>query len=307
MLAIHDLAHRYAGAARPALEGVSLQAARGSILGLLGPNGAGKSTLIAHLTGSLPVTQGRIEIDGQPLSAVRRAHPTRIAVAPQDFAFYPLLTVRENLACFAGVAGLRGALRDERIEACLAFARLEEFAGTRAQALSGGLKRRLNFALALLAEPQLLLFDEPTVGVDPQTRAFLLDAVRQLARQGTAVVYTSHYMEEIEAVADRVVILDHGRVLREGSLVALLAEGAHRLQLRCEGLDVAVLCDLLTPFGEATLSHGEWTLALHREAQPGAAMLALESAGVRVLRASYGHRNLEQLFMQLTHRSLRDD
>lgn len=305
LLRVSGLRKRYK--ARTVVKDVSFQVGSGEVVGLLGPNGAGKSTLIAHLTGGLAVAQGRIEIDGQPLAAVRRTHPTRIAVAPQDFAFYPLLTVRENLACFAGVAGLHGAQRGERIEACLAFARLEEFAGTRAQALSGGLKRRLNFALALLAEPQLLLFDEPTVGVDPQTRAFLLDAVRQLARQGTAVVYTSHYMEEIEAVADRVVIMDHGKVLREGTLAALLAEGAHRLQLRCDGLDVAVLRDLLSPFGEATLSHGEWSLSLRRDAQPGAVLTALESAGVRVLRASYGHRNLEQLFMQLTHRSLRDD
>jgi ABC-2 type transport system ATP-binding protein len=307
MLQIRDLGFRYPRADKPALDGVSLQAQRGRVLGLLGPNGAGKTTLISHLAGLLPVRQGEILVDGLPLQAVRRREPSRIAVAPQEYAFYPMLDVRENLACFGAAGRLSGPRLAQRIEACLAFAQLERFAATRADRLSGGLKRRLNLAIALLPEPELMLFDEPTVGVDPQSRAFVLEAIRSLATQGAAVIYTSHYMEEIEAIADDVVILDHGKVLRDGALAALLAEGAMQLSLTAEGIDPAALLALLSRFG--TPEHQGDRLALQVAAPhtPAAVLAAVEAAGARVRQADFGRYNLEQLFMALTHRSLRDD
>jgi ABC-2 type transport system ATP-binding protein len=307
MLQIRDLGFRYPRADKPALDGVSLQAQRGRVLGLLGPNGAGKTTLISHLAGLLPVRQGEILVDGLPLQAVRRREPARIAVAPQEYAFYPMLDVRENLACFGAAGRLSGARLAQRIEACLAFAQLERFAATRADRLSGGLKRRLNLAIALLPEPELMLFDEPTVGVDPQSRAFVLEAIRSLATQGAAVIYTSHYMEEIEAIADDVVILDHGKVLRDGTLAALLAEGAMQLSLAADGIDPAALLALLSRFG--TPEHRGDRLALQVVAPhtPAAVLAAVEAAGARVRQAAFGRYNLEQLFMALTHRSLRDD
>ncbi|HMC13221.1 MAG TPA: ABC transporter ATP-binding protein, partial [Gallionellaceae bacterium] len=210
MLAIRNLSYRYPHTENPALTGVSLNAERGQILGLLGPNGAGKTTLISHLSGILQVQKGDISIDSLPLAVVRRNTPTRIAVAPQEYAFYPMLTAKENLECFAAACGLHGDRKRRRIGECLAFSRLERFAQVRAERLSGGLKRRLNLAIALLPEPELILLDEPTVGVDPQSRAFLLDAVKALANNGAAVIYTSHYMEEIEAIANRVIIIDDG-------------------------------------------------------------------------------------------------
>lgn len=224
MLAIRQLSYRYPAAEAAALDDVSFEAFRGEVLGLLGPNGAGKTTLIAHLAGLLNIQRGEITLDGKALAAERARQPTRIAIAPQEYAFYPSLTVTENLDCFAGVGGLAGAERKARIAECLAFAQIERYARTRADRLSGGLKRRLNLAIALLHRPELLLFDEPTVGVDPQSRAFLLDAVRKLAQSGCAVIYTSHYMEEVEAIADRVVFLDEGRVVKQGGLAELLAE-----------------------------------------------------------------------------------
>ncbi|HEY0635358.1 MAG TPA: ABC transporter ATP-binding protein, partial [Gammaproteobacteria bacterium] len=168
MLSIRNLAFRYPHSERPALAGVSFDIQRGEVLGLLGPNGAGKTTLIAHLSGTLPVQQGEITLDGEPLATIRRKNPTRIAIAPQEYAFYPMLTVHENLACFAAAAQLSGARKQQRIEDSLAFAQLERYARTRAAHLSGGLKRRLNLAIALLPEPEMVLLDEPTVGVDPQ-------------------------------------------------------------------------------------------------------------------------------------------
>lgn len=224
MLAIRQLGYRYPTAAVAALADVSFSAERGQVLGLLGPNGAGKTTLTALLAGLLEIQQGEIAIDGEPLAAARARKPTRIAIAPQEYAFYPSLTVVENLDCFAGVGGLTGSGRKARIADCLAFAQIERYASIRADRLSGGLKRRLNLAIALLHQPELLLLDEPTVGVDPQSRAFLLDAVRKLAQSGCAVIYTSHYMEEIETIADRVVFLDEGRVVKQGALEELLVE-----------------------------------------------------------------------------------
>jgi ABC-2 type transport system ATP-binding protein len=307
MLQIRDLGFRYPRADKPALDGVTLQAQRGRVLGLLGPNGAGKTTLISHLAGLLPVRSGEILVDGEPLETMRRRSPTRIAVAPQEYAFYPMLDVRENLACFGAAGRLAGARLAQRIEACLAFAQLERFAATRADRLSGGLKRRLNLAIALLPEPELMLFDEPTVGVDPQSRAFVLDAIRSLATQGAAVIYTSHYMEEIEAIADDVVILDHGKVLRDGTLQALLAEGATQLSLAADGIDGEALQALLSRFGAPEPRGDRVALSVAAPHTPAAVLAAVEAAGARVRQAEFGRYNLEQLFMALTHRSLRDD
>ncbi len=305
MLTIENLSYRYPKAAAAALDGVSLQARRGAVLGLLGPNGAGKTTLISHLSGLLAVQGGQILIDEQLLAAVRAKTPTRIAVAPQEYAFYPMLSVTENLECFAAAGRLVGARRSERVAACLAFAQLERFAATRADQLSGGLKRRLNLAIALLPEPELLLFDEPTVGVDPQSRAFVLDAIRTLAKAGAAVIYASHYMEEIEAMAEHVVILDHGRVLRAGRLDELLAQDSGVLTLAADGIATEELTALLGRFGTVQALGERWQL--HSATPPAAVLAALDAAGARVRHAEFGRANLEQLFLALTHRSLRDE
>ena len=190
--------------------------------------------------------------------------------------------------------------------ACIAFAQLERYAKVRAHQLSGGLKRRLNLAIALLHEPELLLLDEPTAGVDPQSRAFLLEAVKQLAQSGCAVIYTSHYMEEVEFIAHRVVILDHGQVLREGPLAQLLADGGTLLHVAIADISDAALTELLAPFGVVTLQAGVAQLALAPQHTPTAALAAIEAAGLTIQHANFGRYNLEHLFMTLTRRSLRD-
>jgi ABC-2 type transport system ATP-binding protein len=306
MLSIRNLSFRYPTASVAALTEVSLDALRGEVLGLLGPNGAGKTTLIAHLSGLLPLQRGDITIDQSPLAAERARRPTRIAVAPQEYAFYPSLSVTENLACFAGVGDLSGSEKKSRIAECLAFAQLERYATVRAERLSGGLKRRLNLAIALLHRPELMLFDEPTVGVDPQSRAFLLQAIKQLAQDGCAVIYTSHYMEEVEAIADRVVILDQGRVLKQGALNELLNESGTLLQLAVEGEEVERLQTLLSPFGVVTRQGAGVQLTLASRRSFATAIAAVEAAGLVVSHARFGDADLEQLFMSLTHHSLRD-
>ena len=306
MLSIRNLAYRYPQSESPALAGVSFDIQRGEVLGLLGPNGAGKTTLIAHLSGALPLQQGEITFDGEPLARVRRKTPTRIAIAPQEYAFYPMLTVRENLDCFAAAAGLRGVRKQQRIAACIEFSQLERYTGTRAAHLSGGLKRRLNLAIALLPEPEMLLLDEPTVGVDPQSRAFLLDAVRSLAQSGTTLLYTSHYMEEIEAIASHVVIIDGGKVLISGTLDELLREESPQVRLHVELLSGEALQPLLARFGKAERFGAEWQVTLLQNETPARLLGAIEEAGGKVRHASFGRGDLEHLFMTLTRRSLRD-
>jgi ABC-2 type transport system ATP-binding protein len=306
MLAIRNLSFRYPTANVPALCDVSFEAHRGEVLGLLGPNGAGKTTLIAHLAGLLPLQSGDIAVDQQALAQVRARQPTRIAVAPQEYAFYPSLSVAENLACFAGVGDLSRSEKKSRIADCLAFAQLERYATVHANRLSGGLKRRLNLAIALLHRPELLLFDEPTVGVDPQSRAFILQAIKQLARDGCAVIYTSHYMEEVEAIADSVVILDQGVVLTQGALVELLNASGTQLQLALEGGQPERLQTLLSHFGDVTLQGGGVQLTLPSRRSLAAVIAAVDDAGLVVSQARFGHADLEQLFMSLTRHSLRD-
>jgi ABC-2 type transport system ATP-binding protein len=306
MLSIHKLSFRYPTADAAALTDVSLEAQRGQILGLLGPNGAGKTTLIAHLSGQVTLQSGSISINQQSLAELRAQRPTRIAVAPQEYAFYTSLTVAENLACFAGVGRLSGSDQKLRVTDCLAFAQLERYAKVRADHLSGGLKRRLNLAIALLHRPELLLFDEPTVGVDPQSRAFLLQAIEQLARDGCTVIYTSHYMEEVQAIADRVVILDQGRVLAQGSLTELLSGHGTRLQMEVEGGEVARLKAALTAFGEVSDYATGQQVTLASRQHFAQAIAAVHAAGLVVSHAQFGKTDLEQVFMSLTHHSLRD-
>jgi ABC-2 type transport system ATP-binding protein len=193
---------------------VSVTLSRGEALGLLGPNGSGKSTLISILIGLRAPQRGSVRGIGD-------AAPVT-AWVPQEYAFYPQLTCRENLGFFVSMLNLDKARRAARIEQVVAACRLEEFADKQARHCSGGVRRRLNIAIALLQQPDILLLDEPTVGVDPQSRAFLLDQVSRLAQQGTAVVYATHYKEEVASVCNRILLLDHGKVLANGDLQTLL-------------------------------------------------------------------------------------
>jgi len=214
MLAAEGLVYRYPRQTEPALQGVDLRLARRQAVGLLGPNGSGKSTLINLLIGLRTPQSGRIT------HASRRA-PV-IAWVPQDYAFYHELSCRENLRLFAGMLDLPAVEADRRVEASLASCMLNEFAHHCARHCSGGVRRRLNLSIALLQQPEVLLLDEPTTGVDPQSRAFLLDRVRELVSAGTSVLYATHYMEEVSAVCSHIVLLNNGRLLASGDLATLL-------------------------------------------------------------------------------------
>lgn len=214
LVAATGLVYRYPGQEAAALDGVDLRLERGQAVGLLGPNGSGKSTLISLLAGLRVPQQGRIDL----ATADRRS----IAWVPQEYAFYPDLTCLENLRFFAAMLPVEAAEATRRIDAAIASCMLGEFAARRARHCSGGVRRRLNLAISLLQQPEVLLLDEPTAGVDPQSRAFLLDRVQELVAGGTAVLYATHYMEEVSAVCSDIVLLDHGHVLAVGKLATLL-------------------------------------------------------------------------------------
>jgi len=289
------------------LRKISLEIPAGGIFGLLGPNGAGKTTLISILAGQLRGATGRIAVGDEPLQRLRRRRPQCLGLVPQEYAFYPMLTGVENLRFFGGVQGLGGARLKQRIDAVAAFARIENVLGRRAGQLSGGLKRRLNFAIGLLTGPEILLLDEPTVGVDPQSRAFLLDSIRSLAGTGKIILYTSHYMEEVQAICDRVGIIDHGRVLVSGALPEVLRDGSGVLKLRLRApLPATLAADWRARYALQDTGAAAYSLRPPDAAAVAQVIEAARSAGCEPLAIRYGQRDLEQLFMQLTHRSLRD-
>ena len=302
-LILNGVSHRYRGSPAAALDGVSLNIPDGGVFGLLGPNGAGKTTLISLLCGLLDLTHGEITLDGEALARVRAADPARIALVPQDYAFYPMLGVAENLRFFGGALGLSGARLRQRCDAAIAFARLEQVTGKRAETLSGGLRRRLNLAIGLLGEPRLLLLDEPTVGVDPQSRSFLLESIAGLPASGTTVIYTTHYMAEVEAICQRLAILDQGKVLAAGTLGELLDSNAPTLELRLDRPLPAALMEKYRARQNGPLDFG---LFLPSTAALPELLAALASAGCEVRHLALGRQNLEQVFMRLTRRSLRD-
>lgn len=303
MLRIDGVSYRYHNTETPALREISLTIPAGGVYGLLGPNGAGKTTLISLLAGLLTAGSGEISLNGQPLAAARAANPRAIALVPQDYAFYPMLTVSENLRFFGGVLGLSGAEQKTQSAAAIAFARLEHVVGKRADQLSGGLRRRLNLAIGLLGRPQLLLLDEPTVGVDPQSRHFLLDAIAALPAAGTSVIYTSHYMEEVEAICPQVAIIDQGQVLVDGALADLLRSPEPLLELT---LDRPLPAELGKRYAARHDGALKYCLRLPSTAALPRLLDELAAAACTVHQLNLGQHNLEQVFMQLTHRSLRD-
>lgn len=224
LLQARSLAKTYG--TRRVVDDVSLDLVPGRVLGLLGPNGAGKSTVVSMLCGLLTPDSGTLYLDGQALDprdeAQARRLKARIGLVPQDLALYEDLSARANLELFGALYGLDRATRRRRADEALQLVGLADRTGDKPATFSGGMKRRLNIACALVHDPDILLFDEPTVGVDPQSRNAIFDALRVLQQRGKALLYTTHYMEEAERLCDRIVIVDQGRVLAADTLDGLL-------------------------------------------------------------------------------------
>jgi ABC-2 type transport system ATP-binding protein len=223
-LQVRDLVKVYRGAHRAAVDGLTFRLEEGEIFGLLGPNGAGKTTAISVLCTLLRPTSGSISVGGIDLTADPRQVRRLIGLVPQEIALYPRLSARENLRYFGRLHGLHGSELAGRIGEALATVGLQEHADREVGLFSGGMKRRANLAAGILHRPRILFLDEPTVGVDPQSRSLILDYLAGLRATGTTVVYTTHYMEEAQQLCSRVAVMDGGRIIAEGPPAELMAK-----------------------------------------------------------------------------------
>ncbi len=203
------------------LKGINFEVHQGEILCILGPNGAGKSTTINILTAALGSDEGSIYFKDTPISKVLRSYKQSIGIVPQEIALYEELSAERNLSFFASLYGLYGNKLKEAVEEALEFAGLKERRMDKVKTFSGGMKRRLNIACAIAHHPELVIMDEPTVGIDPQSRNHILSSIKELQAQGMTVIYTTHYMEEVEAISSRIIIMDHGAVIAEGTKESL--------------------------------------------------------------------------------------
>ncbi len=300
MIAIRNLSKSY-GTIK-ALDQLELEIGKGVVFGLLGPNGAGKTTLVSILNGLLDFDTGEIEVFGMELKTNISAIRKRSAFIPQALALYDNLSVIENLRFFAGIQKVSGPELRASLDYAISVNRLEAILEQRAKTLSGGQKRRLNIAIGLLNNPELLYFDEPTVGIDPESRNQILETIRACKNDAKTVIYTSHYMPEIEKICDEVAIIDHGRIALQGRLESLLQEEktdsvvfellySSRLQLE----KIARQNEDLEVVDAATL-----LLVRQNAMQVGRLLEILEREHIAIKQVRYGTTNLEALFLRLT-------
>jgi ABC-2 type transport system ATP-binding protein len=291
-----------------ALDGVSFDVKEGEIFGLLGPNGAGKTTLLSIVSCLLEPTAGEARILDRAVRRSDRELRRHIGIVPQELAIYSELSARENLLFFGGLYGMRGADLEGSVVGILKAVGLEDRGRQRAGTFSGGMKRRLNLGAALVHRPQLLLLDEPTTGVDPQSRNHIFEEVRGLNAQGVTIVYTSHYMEEVQALCPRIGIIDHGRLIACDALPNLLQQLTGLIRFRVPVLTPA-LRERLKQLPEVRLAEANETCALEcRDVKTALLQLVaiLNEQQTELTSLEIEEPNLEHVFLHLTGRALRD-
>ena len=294
-----------------AVDDVSFTIEQGEVFGLLGPNGAGKTTTISMISCLIDPTAGSITVDGNEVGTAPGAVKAALGVVPQEIALYPTLTAAENLTFWGQMYGLSGGALKKAVAEALELAGLADRAKERIEKYSGGMKRRINIAAGILHKPRVLLMDEPTVGIDPQSRNHILETVKQLNASGMTVLYTSHYMEEVEYLCDRIAIMDHGKIIASGTLnelrdvvggmdvvdvkVTEVTDRVLELAREIEGVKQADRTDgaiqVLTPGSGSIL---------------GTLVATLECEGAHVTSITVTEPNLESVFLHLTGKSLRD-
>jgi ABC-2 type transport system ATP-binding protein len=307
ILEVHDLRKRYGPTV--ALNGVSFPVAAGEMFGLLGPNGAGKTTLLSILSCLLGSDTGEARVLGRKVTPRDRELRRDIGIVPQELALYGELTARENLTFFGRLYGVTGTELRRRVAAVLDAVGLADRADARVDTFSGGMKRRLNLGAALVHRPRLLLLDEPTVGIDPQSRNHIFEEVRRLNADGVTVVYTSHYMEEVQALCPRVGIMDHGRLIACDTVPALVRQMEGLIRFRVSRLTPA-LRDRLKGLPDARLIERDGP-DLELECRDVKATLVrlvaeLNEAHEELIGLETEEPNLERVFLHLTGRALRD-
>jgi ABC-2 type transport system ATP-binding protein len=309
VLDARDLVRRYGDLT--AVDGVSFHIDPGETYGLLGPNGAGKTTTISMAAGLIPADSGSVTVAGLAMGPREVDVKRQIGLVPQDLAIYPELSARENLAFFGRLQGLRGKPLARRIDEVLELIALSDRATEATKKYSGGMKRRLNIGIALLHRPTLLILDEPTVGVDPQSRNAILESVEALSVEGMAVLYTTHYMEEAERLCDRIAIVDSGRIQAEGTrseLITLIGGMDHvRLAGAGQMAAAATAVRALPAVEQVAAEHHALTLTV-RDAPTAVAgiVTTATAAGMTLSEVEITRPDLESVFLHLTGKALRD-
>ncbi len=296
-----------------AVRGVSFKIKEGEIYSLLGPNGAGKTTTISMLTGLISPTGGDAYINGFSVCNEVNSVKKVIGVVPQEIALYPTISASENLFFWGKMLGLRGQFLKTRVDAALEIAGLVERAKDRVETFSGGMKRRLNIAVGLLNEPKIIFMDEPTVGIDPQSRRRILDTVKLLNEEGMAVLYTTHYMEEAEELSNRIGIIDHGQLIAQGTQEELTRQIGEldtlRFKLsRMENLNLCIENLLKLPLVKNVFGEEEYLVVQVHKANLAlpAIIEHLVNKGAKINSLNIEEPNLEALFLNLTGRALRN-
>jgi ABC-2 type transport system ATP-binding protein len=288
-----------------AVDGVSLTLKAGECLGLLGPNGAGKSTLIRGIVGRVVPDAGRIAVLGFAAGSTEAREA--LGWVPQELAIYPRLSCRENLESFGRYHGLKGGRLAEQVAWCLKWASLEDRAGDPAKNLSGGMKRRLNMAAGIIHKPRVVLMDEPTVGVDPQSRNRIFEMIEALRGQGASIVYTTHYMEEAERLCDRIAIIDHGRIIAEGTNADLVRDAfgtRSQVLARFAGAGAEIADWVERRGGRMVDATAQFTV--ERSTEIAGLLDDAAKDGLELEDVSLRRPNLESVFLHLTGRELRD-
>jgi ABC-2 type transport system ATP-binding protein len=305
MLALRSVTKRYGPIT--ALDNVSLDIAPGEFFGLLGPNGAGKSTLMSLVAGLRAPDAGTLTLEDQPITAAASAARRNLGLVPQTNALFMELTAEENLRIFGELQGLRGATLRTRLDEAFAAAQLADRRRSLVKTFSGGMQRRLNLVAALLHRPKLLLCDEPTVGVDPQSRNAIFEYLQKLNREGVTIIYSTHYMEEAERLCSRIGIIDHGKILALGTLDELLTRLPFEDEITFPATTAtAPLVARLAPHGEIAAINGTNRFRPHADYPLSAFFALTESLSLSPRLFTSQRPTLEAVFLHLTGRTLRE-
>lgn len=293
-----------------AVDNMNLSLRKGEILGLLGPNGAGKTTLINSIIGITSIQSGEIRIFDMDIKEKLSLIKKKIGIVPQNLALYEDLKSEENLKFFARLYGLGGAVLEKQVKEALEFTNLWERRKEYPGQFSGGMKRRLNIACSIVHQPELLILDEPTVGIDPQSRNHILESVRELNRRGTSIIYTSHYMEEVEILCSRIAIMDNGRLISEGSKSELkeFVQKEVIANIRISNPSYSIVEKLLDVNGvkEANFQGDSLVVIMDQNNCISKILNTLSEIGTEVININMEQATLEDVFLTLTGKTLRE-